>query len=542
MRKRLRGLKGDLFGGLTAGVVALPLALAFGLASGAGPAAGLYGAIALGFFAALFGGTAVQVSGPTGPMTVIIAAAVSSFGGDFGSVLAIIFLAGLFQIALGIARVGIFVKFIPYPVISGFMTGIGIIIILLQLNPVLGLQSVSSPLQALVSLPAGLRTMQWQSILLGCITLVIVFKTPARVTRVFPSPLIALLAGSMLAFAVDLPVQTIGEIPRGLPRFSFPAFQLDRWNLIIVSAATLAILGTIDTLLTSMVADSLTKTRHNPVRELIGQGIGNIAASLVGGLAGAGATMRTVVNIKTGGTGRLSGIIHALFLLSVLLGLGPLASHIPLPVLAGILIKVGVDILDYRLLKKVRMIPRSDLYVMLIVLGTTVFLDLIMAVGIGVIASSLFLTYRMAKQSSSAIMGSLADPKNLAEQREVQDMTDFQVRVVNIQGPFFFGSTTQLLDNVDKILGTKVLIFNCLDVPFIDISAIFALEEMVDRLCSNGIATILVVRPEMEEKLVKLGVAAIVSEQVFGEQSEALAYAMGKMKGDSRCEKIEMPV
>lgn len=289
----LSQLRGDLFGGLTAGVVALPLALAFGAASGAGPIAGLYGAIALGFFAAWLGGTPSQVSGPTGPMTVVFASAVAAFPGDLSLVFTVVVLAGVLQIAFGWARIGGFVRYIPYPVISGFMSGIGVIILLLQIHPLLGLQSVGSPLLALRSLPDAVGGARIESLLLGGFTLLVVFLTPARITRVVPSPLIALLGASLLAAWLKLPVNTIGEIPSGLPELRLPALAAEHLPRIFAMAIALAVLGSIDTLLTSLVADSMTRERHDSNRELIGQGVGNIAAGLIGGLPGAGATMRT---------------------------------------------------------------------------------------------------------------------------------------------------------------------------------------------------------------------------------------------------------
>jgi SulP family sulfate permease len=308
----LSQFRGDLFGGLTAGVVALPLALAFGVASGAGAIAGLYGAIALGFFAALLGGTPSQVSGPTGPMTVIAAAAVATFPGDLQAVFTVILIAGALQIVFGIIKLGVFVRYIPYPVISGFMSGIGVIIIMLQLHPLLGSDSVGSPLVALMELPRAVAGANGYSLLLAGLTMLIVFLTPARISSVLPSPLIALLSMSLLSATLSFPVQTIGEIPSGLPALVLPMFSAEKLPKIIAMAMALSVLGVIDSLLTSIVADSMTKERHDSNQELIGQGVGNMAAALIGGLPGAGATMRTVVNIKAGGTTRLSGMIHSL--------------------------------------------------------------------------------------------------------------------------------------------------------------------------------------------------------------------------------------
>ncbi|MCC5853570.1 MAG: SulP family inorganic anion transporter, partial [Alkalimonas sp.] len=334
-------LRGDLFGGLTAGIVALPLALAFGVASGAGAAAGLYGAIALGLVAALFGGTRVQISGPTGPMTVVFASAIAALGGSFQMALAVVLVGGVLQIVLGLLKVGGLVRYIPYPVISGFMSGIGVIIILLQLAPLMGAAPSPSPLQALAKLPDTLAHLNVQALALGLMTFAIVWCTPMRISRYLPSPLLALCLCTLAAVLLEWQVPVIGDIPTGLPELHLPQFSLTQWSLIFTLGLTLALLGTIDSLLTSLVADSITRTRHKPNKELIGQGLGNVLCSFIGGLPGAGATMRTVVNVNAGGRTRLSGMVHALFLLALLLGLGPLAAQIPLAVLAGILVKVG---------------------------------------------------------------------------------------------------------------------------------------------------------------------------------------------------------
>jgi SulP family sulfate permease len=489
----LSRLRGDLFGGLTAGVVALPLALAFGVASGAGAIAGLYGAIALGFFAALLGGTPSQVSGPTGPMTVITAAAVAGFPGDLQAVFTVALIAGALQIAFGFIKAGVFVRYIPYPVISGFMSGIGVIIILLQLHPLLGGGGVGSPLVALIELPRAIAAANGYSLLLAGLTMLIVFLTPARISRVLPSPLIALLGMSLLSTAMSFPVQTIGDIPPGLPQLVLPTFAPDKLPRILAMALALSVLGVIDSLLTSIVADSMTKERHDSNRELIGQGVGNMAAALIGGLPGAGATMRTVVNIKAGGTTRLSGMIHSLFLVAVLLGLGTYTAHIPMPVLAGILMKVGVDILDYRMLKVLRRAPRQDLLVMLAVFGITVLVDLIVAVTIGVTLAALMLTYRIARQTQINVLEVPAHEWQRDIEKGLQEESDYRMRTVSVRGAFFFGTTAQMQDKVNKLIGTRVVIINCLDVPFMDISAAFALSEMVERLKKDGIKSILVV-------------------------------------------------
>ena len=528
----LSSLKGDLFGGLTAGIVALPLALAFDVASGAGAAAGLYGAIALGFFAALFGGTPTQISGPTGPMTVVFAATLVAFPDNFGAVCAVVFLAGALQILLGVLKLGTLVRYIPYPVVSGFMSGIGIIIILLQIHPLLGAESVKSPVDSLLHLGSALESLNVPALVLGIVAMLIVFFTPPKVTRNVPSPLLALIAGTLLALLFGTfgwEVKTIGTIPNSLPEPVLPLPPLADLPKIITLGMALAVLGTIDSLLTSVVADSLTKTRHKSNQELIGQGIGNIAASLVGGLPGAGATMRTVVNIKTGGTTRLSGMIHALLLVAILLGLGPLASHIPQAVLAGILIKVGIDILDYRLLKVIWRIPRQDLIVMLTVFLITVFVDLIVAVGVGVSLASLMLTWRIAKQAEINIVEAPHDSdwQNDLE-KALEAETQHGIRVLTMSGSFFFGTTAKMQEQISELVSTKVVIINCLRVPFIDLSGYFALGETISNLHDEGIKPIIVFRDGagMRKQMLALGYGEILGQDgIQTEYNDALQLA-----------------
>ncbi|MAH56464.1 MAG: sodium-independent anion transporter, partial [Aestuariibacter sp.] len=388
MKNLLTNVRGDLTGGLTAGIVALPLALALGVASGVGPMAGLYGAIAVGFFAALFGGTPSQISGPTGPMVVVLAGLFASLSGDVELIFTAVILAGIFQIVFGFLGVGNYIRLVPYPVISGFMTGIGAIIIILQIGRLLGHEPPGGTLGALGYLPTALADINFSTLILGVGTLVIAYKWPASLGKYIPGALAALIIGTLVSlFAFEVPV--LGNIPTGLPSLHLPVYNQEKLLLVLEAAFILAVLGAIDSLLTSLVADNMTRTRHDSSQELIGQGIGNTVSGLIGGIAGAGATMRTVVNIRSGGKERLSGMIHALVLLAIVLGLSPLASVIPHAVLAGILVKVGLDIVDWSYIKRAHTGPRWDFALMLLVLGLTVFVDLITAVGVGVVLAAL---------------------------------------------------------------------------------------------------------------------------------------------------------
>ena len=495
----LKNLKNNIFGGITASVVALPLALAFGVASGAGAEAGIYGAIILGFFASLFGGTPTQISGPTGPMTVITAAAIVTFENDLATVMTVIFLAGIIQISFGISGIGKWIRFIPYPVISGFMTGIGVIIIILQINPFLGVDGYGSVIHTLVELPNTFHFADDDSLVIAYITLLIMFMTPKFITKVIPSALIALIFMTIFTLYYGYDVKVIGEIPSELPDFILPFnFDILKLNDIFMYALTLALLGTIDTLLTSLVADSMTKEKHNPNKELIGQGIGNSLCSFVGGIPGAGATMRTVINIKSGGSTKLSGMTHAITLFITILFLAKYASQVPLAVLSGILIKVGVDIIDYRFFRILKVIHKNDLLIMITVLLLTVFVDLIMAVGAGITFAAISAVYKMSKQTK--IQTRIA-AKNSAF---TIDIDNNDIRVIKIDGAFFFGSAMLLERRIKKVLKAKHIIIDCRNIPFIDISAIITLEETIMLLKDYNIDSSLVVRERDRRRLTKI--------------------------------------
>ncbi len=490
--------KGDIYGGITAAVIALPLALAFGVASGAGAVAGLYGAIILGFFASLFGGTNTQISGPTGHMTVVTASAVTYFVGDINAVMMVILLAGLFQIIFGLLKLGQFVRFIPYPVISGFMSGIGIIIIILEINPYIGTDGIGSVLKTLYHLPDSLAHLNLASFSLASLALAVMFFTPKKIASLIPPPLLALLIATTISIVFKLDVKTVGEIPLTLPEIKIPSIDwhdIHKLEHIFSLAFTLALLGVIDTLLTSLVADSITKTKHKSNKELIGQGIGNSLVALVGGVAGAGATMRTVINIKSGGTTRLSGIIHAVTLVLIILFFAPIAAKIPLSVLAGILVKVGIDIIDYRFLKVIGKSPKIDMAIMLVVFALTVFVNLIMAVGIGIVLAAILTVYRITRESNIDIQEHHEKDVNIDNEK---------IRTINVNGAFFFGSSAIFEERVSKALDVDCLIINCLNVPFMDVTAVFTLQEILQKIQANNIKTALILKPRHMKKIKNL--------------------------------------
>jgi len=479
-------LRGDIYGGLTAGVVALPLALAMGVASGLGPIAGLYGAIFVGFFAALFGGTEPQISGPTGPMTVVCAGLAASISahpdlmGNTGLIFTAIMMAGLFQVALGLFRLGEYIRLVPYPVISGFMSGIGGIIIILQISPMLGHSAPAGTVDALFYTPTALLDINFVALIIGAMTLLIAYKWPGKLGKFIPGPLAALIIGTLVSlFVGGAPI--LGDIPSGLPQIHLPEFSTISFFIVAEAAFVLALLGSIDSLLTSLVSDNMTRSRHDSNKELIGQGIGNAVAGLFGGAPGAGATMRTVVNIRTGGRTRISGMIHALVLLGVVLGLGTYASYIPNTVLAGILIKVGLDIIDWNYIKNAHRGPRWDLALMLIVVGLTIFVDLITAVAAGVVLASIAFVKQVAKDQMERLQQTHMIRHNASDREiEILDILGDKVNIFDFAGPMSFGAAADLGHHARSQLegGALAIILDFSRVPFLDVSAALAIETV----------------------------------------------------------------
>lgn len=569
-------IRGDIFGGVTAAIVALPLALAFGVSSGLGAAAGLYGAFAIGFFAAFLGGTSTQISGPTAPMTVVsaicVTGIVAAFGGDLEkalpSILLVFFIAGIIEALLGIFKIGGYIKYIPYPVVSGFMTGIGIIILITQILPFFGYVPVddadfvkefiphaeeilldeilkeevgegilvlenytetikrgqeisheqimekatglaksasSGVIGSLKTLPRALNNIQWIEMILALITIFIIYGFK-RITKTIPSSLVALVLVTIATYVMEnfmnINIYNIGdfeEIPLGFPPIHldiFYGFSIDSIVPFIGTAVALAFLGAIDSLLTSVVADNMTKTRHDSNQELMGQGIGNSIAALFGGIPGAGATIRTVVNINAGGKTRISGMIHGLILLLILLFLGPIASNIPLSVLAGILITVGIGVMDYRGLRAVPKMPRTDVVVMFVVLFLTVFVDLIQAVGIGMVISALMF---MKKMGDVTFEKSKVENLNETEDGKWNDETNFpekfkeEIYIKHLNGPLFFGYTNDFRQTLTKVspIASHVII-RMGRVPYIDQSGLFTLEDVLQNMIEKGITPLLV--------------------------------------------------
>ena len=530
-----RNLRGDLLGGLTAAVVALPLALAFGNAAlGPGGAIyGLYGAIVTGFIAALLGGTPSQVSGPTGPMSVTVAGVVSSLAAvgvstDLGAgemlpiVMAAVAIGGVFEALLGVFRLGRFITLVPYSVVSGFMSGIGFIILILQIGPFIGVSTTGGVIGCLTAL-AEVPLPNPAAISIGVMTVAVVFFTPGRIRQWVPSPLLALLIVtplSLLMFNDDRlqslglePLNRIGAIPDGGLRFVMPNFS-QHLSELLKAGVVLALLGAIDSLLTSLVADNITQTNHDSNRELIGQGIANTASGLLSGLPGAGATMRTVINIKSGGATPISGMTHSVVLLLVLLGAGPMAAEIPTALLAGILIKVGLDIIDWSFLLRAHRLSIKTAALMYAVMLMTVFWDLIWGVLVGMFVANLLTvdaitqTQLQGMDDDNQNLESISDRESLSgEERQLIRACGNQLMLFRLRGPLSFGAAKGISARIGLISNYEVLILDISDVPRIGVTASLAIERMVQEAQSLGrLAIVAGAKQKPKERLQRFGV------------------------------------
>ena len=535
----IEALRGDLFGGVTAAVVGLPVALAFGVASGLGPLAGLYGAIAVGFFAAVFGGTKSQISGPTAPMAVAMAVVVTSQADGFADAFTIVVLAGLIQVLLGVMRVGRFVSYTPYSVISGFMSGIGVIVILVHIMPFIGLSVVSGgPLNTLKALPDAFQAINIGAVAIAAVTLAVGIFWPAKMRKVLPPTLAALIIGTLMGVLWLTNTPIIGDVPTGFPDIKLPNFGTDMLVKALQPALTIALLGSIDSLLTSLVADSMTRTRHNANRELMGQGIGNMVAGFIGALPGAGATLGTVVNIRAGGRTQLSGVVRAAILLALVLGLGAFVEKIPHAVLAGILIKVGWDIIDWRFITRIHRVQREHLMVMVITMGLTVFLDLITAVIIGLIAAGMASARQFERlEMDSVVSVPLLDTAFLDtddDGEDDQEMFSARTGLVALRGSFSVASSNKLIDAISlDIEQHEVVILDFTDTVYVDDSAALVVEQLIDTAIDEGTGVIIMgLAGNPAITLKALNVLRHVPEDRFVSNLEEAKGVAGKILAD----------
>jgi len=538
----LSHFRGDLLGGLTAAVVSLPLALTFGVASGAGAEAGLYGAILIGLFTALFGGTATLISEPTGPMTVVMTAVISSLlaanpENGLSMAFTVVIMAGIFQIVFGYLRLGKYITLMPYAVVSGFMSGIGFILIILQIAPALGQSPPPGGVVGTVShLPELIMNVHFSELLLFLVTLAVLFKTPEKYKKFVPPQLIALVLitiVSVIIFSAD-GVQRIGEIDVSLPSVTLPYFTYDQLQIMLVDAMVLGMLGCIDSMLTSVVADNLTRTEHDSNKELFGQGLGNIVSGLFGGLPGAGATMGTVVNIQSGGRTPLSGVIRVLALTIAVFGAGSLIENIPLAVLAGIAVKVGVDILDWSFIKRVHLVSKYSTMIMYAVLLLTVFVDLIVAVGVGVFVANVIIIRKLSDVEAEKVrsMSDVDDEIPLtAEQQSLLNEANGRILLVYLSGAMIFGVSKALARERKDIAKHDAVIFDLSDVSYLDDTMTLSIENVILEALDLGKDVRLVMAPGAEkDRLIRLGLDQRLSEDRITEsRTEALRQSLASL-------------
>ena len=537
-----RNVKGDIFGGITAAVIALPMALTFGVASGAGASAGLWGAILVGFFAALFGGTPTLISEPTGPMTVVMTAVIASLTAanpENGLAMAftVVMLAGVLQIIFGVLKLGRYVTLMPYTVISGFMSGIGIILIILQIAPFLGQASPKGGVVGTVqNLPTLMSNINPLEALLALVTVAILFFYPAKLKKFLPPQLVALIVGTLIAilFLGNADIRRIGEISVGLPSLQLPIFSAAQFQEMLVDALVLAMLGCIDALLTSLVADSLTRTEHDSNKELIGQGLGNLVSGLFGGIAGAGATMGTVVNIQTGGRTAVSGLTRALVLLVVVLGLSQYLSVIPLAVLAGIAFKVGIDIVDWGFLKRAHKISPKAAFIMYGVIILTVFVDLIVAVGVGVFVANVLTIERLSNLRAEKVKAVTYDDEEIelnSEEKGLLERANGRVLLFYLSGPMIFGVAKAISREHNLINDYQALVLDLSDVPILGVTSSLALENAIEEAVEKGRQVFIVgANGQAEKRLRKMGVMSqIPDENIMDDRTRALKQAVNKV-------------
>lgn len=521
----LRNVKGDVFGGLTAAVIALPMALAFGIATGAGASAGMWGAILVGLFAAVFGGTPSLISEPTGPMTVIVTAVMTELiakNPETGLAMGftVIMMAGVIQILFGVLKLGKYITMLPYNVISGFMTGIGLILIFLQLAPFLGQDTPDGGvLGVLGNLPELISNIDPQELVLGVITLAILFLYPRKWKNIVPPQLTALVVGTLVAMLLlgnyDIrTISDIGQITPGLPQLQMPTWNMENLRLMFVNAMVLATVGCIDCLLTCLVCDSLTREEHKSNKELIGQGIANIASGLFGGIAGSGATTPSVVAIQAGGLTPVTGIVRAGVLLVIMLGAAPLTNGIPLAVLAGIVLKVGINVIDWSFLSRVHKISWKAAGIVYVVIILTVFVDLMIAVAVGVFIANVLTIDRLSELQSNSVKAITDDDDQIMlspEEKQILDLAKNRLLLFHLSGPMIFGVAKAISREHNAIDNYDVILLDLSEVPVLGVTSSLALENTIQEAIDLGREVIVVgATGKVKSRLEKLGIAGLI--------------------------------
>ncbi len=538
--------KGDIFGGVTTAIISLPLALAFGVASGAGAEAGLWGAIMVGLFASLFGGSNTLISEPTGPMTVIMTAVLTSMMAKYpetgmAMTFTVVMMAGAFQILLGTLKMGKYVTLMPYSVISGFMSGIGVILIILQLSPLLGHAApTGGVLGTLSALPETIFNLKFNELFLGLLTLGILFFFPKKYRKYVPAQLVALVAVTLLSVMLfdTEDIRRIGEIPAGLPSLVAPHIDPDMFVEMVIDALVLGTLGCIDTLLTAVIGDSLTRKEHDSDKELRGQGLANMISGLFGALPGAGATMGTVTNIQVGARSPLSGVVRALVLALVVLVAGGLTEPIPMAVLAGIAVYVGFNILDWSFIQRAHKVSFSGMAIMYGVMLLTVFVDLIVAVGLGVFVSNIMIIERLSREQArqvKAISDADEDDVPLTDsERGLLDRANGRVLFFYLSGPMIFSVSKAISRQHTSISDYDVMILDLTDVPMLDVTVGLALENAIkDALDARCEVYLLCPNQRTREQLEKFHVIDLVPDNnMYQFRYEALNAAVAHVESD----------
>ena len=535
-----RNLRGDIFGGVTAAVIALPMALAFGVASGAGAEVGLYGAIMVGLFAALFGGSPTLISEPTGPMTVVFTAVIAKLIASdpvngMAMAFTVVIMAGMFQILFGALRLGKYVTLMPYSVVSGFMSGIGIILIILQIGPLLGQPApAGGVIGVLENIPSLIAGIEPEETVLALMTLAILFLMPGSMKRYVPAPLLALVIGtavSILLLSSD-DIRRIGEISTGLPALQMPVFSFDQWQVMLLDAIVLGMLGCIDALLTSVIADSMTAQQHKSDKELIGQGIGNVMSGLFGGMPGAGATMGTVVNIQSGARTALSGLVRAGILIVIVLWAAGLTAVIPLAVLAAIALNVGINIIDWKFLKRTHKFSKRGTIITYAVIALTVFVDLIVAVGLGLFVANVMTITRLSELQANDVKG-VIDPNDTdlelsGYEKDLMETAAGKVLLLNLTGTMIFGVSRAITRKNSGIENRRALIIDVSNVVHLGVSAALALEEAIlDMLNAGRDVYIVGAHGQPHDRMERLGILdRLPPENITKKRTVALERAI----------------
>ena len=531
LKNKLQIFAGDILGGLNAAIITLPQALAFGVATGFGASAGIWGAIILSFVAGILGTRIPMISGVTGPVAIVVASIMHALNKDIGAVVFIVFLAGIIQILLSLTKLPEIVKYVPYPVISGFMNGVGVIIIIMQLNPLLGISPCSNTIESIETICKSLSSVNIEAFAIGALTLLIVFLFPKKWNKYIPSQILALIICTLISIKTGLQVSKISEISVSLPAITMPQTNLHDLITYFHYAITLAVILSSESLLTGLVCTSITKVQLPPKRLLSAQGIGNMCCALTGTLPGSAATMRTVAALRTGASTKLAAVVTSFVLVLLIYKFSGFVAEIPLAVLAGILIKIGYDIIDTKFLKVIKLAPKDDLYVLILVFLLTVFYNLIVAVGAGITLAAL-LYAKKAADKAKLVNKEVYDKDIMNLEKVLEKDYRHKIRVVHINGAFFFGSATQLISQFDELLGTRYLILVYDSDDLLDISAVFALEDIVLRLKSQHIKILMVINnEEVHKQLQQYGITEQIGEnRVYFSEIEAIEHANASFK------------